>query len=168
MCGALAGLLGCCRLQMQIVTTPTVASIALGVQRRHLACYWLSVEHGWKAAAAAGHWVCLQNCHLARSWLPTLERLVAELQSTGDDKLHPGFRLWLTCLPTQHFPVSVLQQSVKITMEPPKASTTYCMRACRLAAWKAAGAAVVPWSTSAPGSNHCWGLLSWNSYGILY
>eukprot|EP00891_Asterochloris_glomerata_P001497 jgi/Astpho2/1497/e_gw1.00026.129.1_t len=87
-------------------------------------------EAAIKAASRDGHWVCLQNCHLARSWLPTLERLVAELQNAGDDKLHPGFRLWLTCLPTQHFPVSVLQQSVKITMEPPKASTTYCKSAC--------------------------------------
>lgn len=112
------------------------ASSAQGVcvQRYHLACYWLPIVCGLRAAAAAGHWVCLQNCHLARSWLPTLERLVAELQNAGDDKLHPGFRLWLTCLPTQHFPVSVLQQSVKITMEPPKASTTYCKSACHLAA----------------------------------
>ena len=132
------------------------------VQRCHLACYWLPIERSVKAAAAAGHWVCLQNCHLARSWLPTLERLVAELQSAGDDKLHTGFRLWLTCLPTQDFPVSILQQSVKITMEPPKASTTYCTNACHLAALMAAGAAVqhvIP-----VGGTHCWGLLIWRLY----
>ena len=120
----------------------TAAGIALGVPAEvPFGLLLATIERGLKAAAAAGHWVCLQNCHLARSWLPTLERLVAELQSAGDDKLQPGFRLWLTCLPTRDFPVSILQQSVKITMEPPKASTTCCMGACHLVALEAAGAA---------------------------
>jgi hypothetical protein len=34
--------------------------------------------------------------------------------------VHPEFRLWLTTLPCEEFPVPVLQASIKITKEPPK------------------------------------------------
>ena len=68
----------------------------------------------------SGNWVCLQNCHLAVSWLPQLELIIEAWQSGDSDvKGHADFRLWLTSMPTGAFPVPVLQNGIKITNEPP-------------------------------------------------
>jgi len=64
-----------------------------------------------------GDWVCLQNCHLAASWMDELERLQ---EGQVESETHPDYRLWLTSMPTNKFPVPVLQSGIKITNEPPK------------------------------------------------
>jgi len=68
------------------------------------------------ASTKLGGWVLLQNCHLAQSWMPQMEAIVEGLS----DSVHKDFRLWLTSMPTEKFPISVLQNSVKMTIEPPQ------------------------------------------------
>ena len=85
-------------------------------------------------ATRNGDWVLLQNCHLAKSWMPQLETLIAGFSESGGPKatpqndnksslpmyLHDDFRLFLTSFPASYFPVSVLQNGIKLTNEPPK------------------------------------------------
>ncbi|XP_037937177.1 dynein heavy chain 6, axonemal [Teleopsis dalmanni] len=66
-----------------------------------------------------GHWVFLQNCHLATSWMCSMETIVRNI-TLGITKAHDDFRLFLSSMPTKNFPISVLQNSVKLTNEPPK------------------------------------------------
>lgn len=51
--------------------------------------------------------------------MPALEKAVLAF-GEKKDSIHEDFRLFLTSMPASYFPVSVLQNSVKLTTEPPK------------------------------------------------
>ena len=63
--------------------------------------------------------VLFQNCHLAASWMLAMEETVKAMAEKPDE-VHESFRLFLSSMPAKHFPVAVLQNSVKVTNEPPK------------------------------------------------
>lgn len=89
-------------------------------------CYSVSLGQGQGPRAEKlirdgrefGHWVILQNCHVATSWMHRLEMICLDKVATAN--AHDDFRLWCTSYPTLAFPVAVLQKSMKITNEPPR------------------------------------------------
>lgn len=55
---------------------------------------------------------------LTLAWSPhSFSQLCEDL---NPEATHSDFRLWLTSYPSAHFPVSVLQSSIKMVTEPPK------------------------------------------------
>uniref|UniRef100_A0A3P8R8F5 Uncharacterized protein n=1 Tax=Astatotilapia calliptera TaxID=8154 RepID=A0A3P8R8F5_ASTCA len=80
------------------------------------------------SALTSGNWVFLQNCHLAVSWMLAMEELIKTF-TDPDTSVHENFRLFLSSMPTKVFPVTVLQNSVKVTNEPPKGLRANMQRA---------------------------------------
>ncbi|XP_067124199.1 dynein axonemal heavy chain 10, partial [Centruroides vittatus] len=67
-----------------------------------------------RTAKARGYWLIFQNCHFLINWLNKLEQEI-----DNKEKVHPDFRLLLTTEPTENFPITILQKSFKVIVEPP-------------------------------------------------
>jgi dynein heavy chain len=88
----------------------------------------LSLGQGQDAAARANiklgieqqMWIILQNCHLAKSFMGELEKIVEAIVPD----VNSSFRLFLTALPSKNIPISIIQNSVKLTNEPPRGLKT--------------------------------------------
>jgi len=46
--------------------------------------------------------------------------LLEGLLGNKNIEIDEGFRLWITCEPTERFPIGLLQMSIKVANEPPK------------------------------------------------
>ncbi|XP_065180851.1 dynein beta chain, ciliary-like [Sycon ciliatum] len=73
-----------------------------------------------KNGAEQGHWVILENIHLVKKWLPSLEKQLESLGESG----HESFRVYISAEPAGEpsahiIPQGILETSIKITNEPP-------------------------------------------------
>jgi len=76
-----------------------------------------------ESSMETGGWCLLQNCHLGLGFMMDLPEMIAQYQKemeAGERKISENYRLWITCEAHPKFPISLLQLSVKVTMEPPK------------------------------------------------
>ena len=69
-----------------------------------------------KEGVQAGNWVILQNCHMVPKWLPKLEFMCEGLD---EDTASTDFRLWITTKYSEDFPIPILQNCIKVTLEEP-------------------------------------------------
>ncbi|CAL1277047.1 unnamed protein product, partial [Larinioides sclopetarius] len=75
--------------------------------------------------ASQGHWVVLQNIHLAKGWLHRLEKKLEEMNNM---EVHQEYRLFLSANPPEEatgeesrlIPPGLLESCLKVTNEPPK------------------------------------------------
>ena len=74
---------------------------------------------------ASGGWAMLQNIELVARWLPKLEKKLEALVEGA----HPDFRVFLSSLPQNVVPVQILQNSIKLTNEPPSGLRANMLRA---------------------------------------
>ncbi|XP_067883713.1 dynein axonemal heavy chain 6-like [Heterodontus francisci] len=72
-----------------------------------------------KAQVRKGRWVFLQNCHLAASFMPTLQTIVESFRKP-EVSIDPEFRLLLSSKSDHTFPISILHQGMKVAVEPPQ------------------------------------------------
>lgn len=75
-----------------------------------------------RKTAENGHWICVKNVQLVPEWLNGL--------NDGMQAMHlgSGFRLWLVCDSTKHFPPSLLAKCKTVLYEPPNGVKSKVLR----------------------------------------
>lgn len=66
-----------------------------------------------------GGWTLLQNCHLGLEYMNELVIRLKNLETDEETAIHDKFRLWITTEVHPNFPITLLQQSIKFTNDPP-------------------------------------------------
>ena len=77
-------------------------------------------------AIPEGRWVILQNCHLAKSWMQSLEDIIVNLEKKN---INENFKLVITSMPCEYFSVGILHRCLKIALEPPSGIKSNILRA---------------------------------------
>ncbi|CCI47848.1 unnamed protein product [Albugo candida] len=109
---------------LSIGADPTESIEQLARKKKHPSPAVVSMGEGQEpvairainAAVMSGTWVLLQNCELGLDLMDQMEEILLKL----GDSMDPGFRLFLTALPNDQFPLGLLQMSTKVTNEPPQ------------------------------------------------
>uniref|UniRef100_UPI0035900BF2 dynein axonemal heavy chain 17-like n=1 Tax=Myxine glutinosa TaxID=7769 RepID=UPI0035900BF2 len=90
-------------------------------------------EQALDVAAQDGHWVILQNIHLVSKWLPLLDKKVEKYRIGS----HESFRVYMSAEPAPSpeghiIPQGLLENSIKITNEPPTGMSANLHKALNL------------------------------------
>ncbi|CAH1796663.1 unnamed protein product [Owenia fusiformis] len=109
-----------CLLSMGSDPTNQIEALA---KKLHCECRSISMGQGQEVHARkllsncihAGGWVLLQNCHLGLGYMDELLETV-----TTTENINENMRVWITTEVHPHFPISLLQASIKFTNEPPQ------------------------------------------------
>ncbi|XP_071995855.1 dynein axonemal heavy chain 8 isoform X2 [Engystomops pustulosus] len=109
-----------CLLSAGSDPTPQIEALA---KRMRLECRMVSLGPGQDVQARRllhssmqqGGWVLLQNCHLG---LDFMEELPEAIKTSA--AVHETFRVWMTTAEHRHFPIAVLQTSIKFSNESPQ------------------------------------------------
>lgn len=65
-----------------------------------------------------GHWVFIENSHLAPNWMFEIDSILRNILNESS-QVHPNFRLFFSSESTTKFPVEILQNTIKYVCEPP-------------------------------------------------
>ena len=67
--------------------------------------------------------------------MPELERILDKIHPDSESNdpenkyvIDSNFRIWLTCMPSEKFPPSILMRGLKMTFEPPKGLKNHLLR----------------------------------------
>lgn len=112
-----------CFLSMGSDPTPNIQSLA---KKQEVICPYVSMGQGQEVHARKliahclreGGWTLLQNCHLGLEYMNELTTQLAELEKS-EEGIHDDFRIWITTEEHPKFSISLLQQGIKFTNEPP-------------------------------------------------
>lgn len=110
----------CCFLSTGSDPTNQIEAVA---KRNRITCRAISMGQGQEVHARTilstcmsdGGWVLLQNCHLGLDFMHELNQLIHSMENP-----HPSFRLWVTTEVHPKFSISLLQNSLKFTNDPPQ------------------------------------------------